>query len=73
MPITDKQTMLSKLDEVAAIRALDSQDQFGMVAGLPGQLFDAYEAGGRVALEGRRLDVDGVQYFVITSFAAGNS
>ena len=28
---------------------------------------------GRVALEGRRLDVDGVGYFVITSFAAGNS
>ena len=35
----------------AAIRALDSQDQFGMVAGLPGQMFDAYEAGGRVELE----------------------
>ncbi|MHB1325285.1 MAG: bifunctional phosphoglucose/phosphomannose isomerase [Thermoleophilia bacterium] len=51
MPITDKQSMLSKLDEVVAIRALDSQDQFGMVAGLPGQLFDAYEAGGRVALD----------------------
>lgn len=28
---------------------------------------------GRVALEGRRLDVDGVKYFVITGFAAGNS
>ncbi len=47
----DRQTLLNKLDDVAAIRALDSQDQFGMVAGLPGQMFDAYEAGGRVDLE----------------------
>lgn len=28
---------------------------------------------GRVALEGRSLEVDGVQYFVLTSFAVGNS
>jgi len=51
MPIPDRKLLLEKLDDVAAIRALDSQDQFGMVGGLPAQLFDAYKAGGKVALE----------------------
>jgi hypothetical protein len=37
------------------------------------ELVAAGAQGGRVALEGRRLDVDGVKYFVITGFAAGNS
>lgn len=31
------------------------------------------QADGRVALEGRVLDVDGTRYFVVTSFAAGNT
>jgi glucose/mannose-6-phosphate isomerase len=51
MTDSDRQTLLDQLDDTAAIRALDSQDQFGMVAGLPGQMFDAYEAGRRVELE----------------------
>ncbi len=51
MPEPDRQRLLEKLDDVVAIRRLDSQDQFGMVAGLPGQLFGAYAAGGDVALE----------------------
>ncbi|MHB1361770.1 MAG: bifunctional phosphoglucose/phosphomannose isomerase [Thermoleophilia bacterium] len=42
---------MQQLDDMEHIRKLDSQDQFGMVAGLPGQMFDAYAAGGRVALE----------------------
>lgn len=51
MSTPDRQSLLDKLDDVAAIRALDSQDQFGMVASLPGQLFDAYRAGGEVPLD----------------------
>ena len=47
----DRRTLLEKLDEVAAIRGLDSQDQFGMVGSLPGQLFEAYEAGRKIALD----------------------
>ncbi|MBI5870918.1 MAG: bifunctional phosphoglucose/phosphomannose isomerase [Actinobacteria bacterium] len=51
MNAPDRQALLNQLDDTAAIRALDSQDQFGMVAGLPGQMFDAYEAGSKVALD----------------------
>jgi len=51
MATPDIQSLLDRLDDVEAIRALDTQDQFGMVAGLPGQMFDAYEAGGKVELE----------------------
>lgn len=40
-----------------------------VVESLAGASADA----GRVALEGRVLTVDGARYFVITSFAAGNS
>jgi glucose/mannose-6-phosphate isomerase len=51
MTAPDRLTLLNRLDDTAAIRALDSQDQFGMVAGLPAQMFDAYEAGGKVVLD----------------------
>ena len=51
MAAGDRDALLRTLDDVAAIRALDSQDQFGMVASMPSQLFEAYEAGGRVELE----------------------
>lgn len=37
------------------------------------ELVAAGAQSGRVALEGRRLDVDGVKFFVITGFVAGNS
>lgn len=42
---------MSKLDDVSAIKALDSQDQFGMVASLSSQLMEAYEAAVAVELE----------------------
>lgn len=42
---------MSKLDDVSAIKALDSQDQFGMVASLSPQLMEAYEAAVAVELE----------------------
>ena len=51
MSKSDKESLLEKLDDVAAIRGLDTQNQFGMVGGLPGQLLEAYEAGRRVALD----------------------
>jgi glucose/mannose-6-phosphate isomerase len=37
--------MTQLLDDIKAIKQLDSQDMFGMVAGLPGQLEQAYAAG----------------------------
>ncbi|GBE58079.1 bifunctional phosphoglucose/phosphomannose isomerase [bacterium BMS3Abin01] len=42
---------LPSLDDMGKIKALDSQDHFGMVADLPGQLEEAYAAGASVIEE----------------------
>lgn len=42
---------MQKLDNIEAIRSLDSQDQFGMVAGLPEQIQKAYAAAVEVKME----------------------
>lgn len=42
---------MSQLDDVSAIKSLDSQDQFGMVARLSPQLREAYEASVATELE----------------------
>lgn len=42
---------MAKLDDVSQIEALDTQDQFGMVADLPEQVQQAYQAAAQVKLE----------------------
>lgn len=47
-----QKSLLRALDDVDAIKSLDSQDQFGMVAGLADQVIDAYRAGADIIEDG---------------------
>jgi glucose/mannose-6-phosphate isomerase len=46
------ESLLAKLDDISHIKSLDSQDQFGMVGNLAGQVRDAYQAGCHVISDG---------------------
>jgi hypothetical protein len=59
---------------VAAPYTVGPKGQIHVVANeVVENLSNAGAQAGRVTLQGRTLEVDGVQYFVMTSFQAGNS